>query len=291
MTLQTGWRHGSGHLRRHSIGHSMARRGMPSAAASTHGAVHAAAVAGLVARGVVYGVMGWLAVDVAVGHYGGEVNQKGALAQVAARNDGKVLLAVLALGLAGYALWRLSQAVWGNPTPGAGAGSRLKSLCRGLVYGFLCYTALAVLVGSAGTGQAQEQQGATARLMHHTAGRWLIGIIGLIVVIIGVVMLVEGILRRFLKELDTARMSHGSRRLVTYLGVFGGVARGVVVGVAGGLIIDAAVTADPAKSSGLDGALRSLAKNAVGPWLLGIAAFGLIAFGIFSVVSARWVRI
>lgn len=246
--------------------------------------------AGLVARGVVYAVLGWLAIDIATGNGGQEANQKGALAAIADRSEGKVLLGVLAVGVAAYALWQLAKAIWGTPTSGKRASGRLRSACGAVAYGFLCATAVQVLVGGSGTGQSQQQEGLTARLMRHTGGRWLIGILGVIVLVVGLFLLVEGIRRTFLGELNTDRMGSRTERAITVLGVAGGIARGVVVGLAGALVIDAAASADPHKSTGLDGALRTLSQQSFGPWLLGLTATGLICFGAFSATSAPWVR-
>jgi hypothetical protein len=246
---------------------------------------------GLVARGLVFIIMGWLAVEVALGRGRQQVNQKGALADLADRTDGRVLLLILALGLAAYALWRLSQAIWGSPATGRQAGPRVKALGSGLAYGFLCFTAIELLTGSSRSGQAQQQESTTARLMRHTGGRWFVAAIGIVVLIVGLAMIVEAVRRRFARELEVERMSAATRRVVLALGAFGSTARGVVIGVAGALVIDAAATADPKKSTGLDGALRTLARDPIGPWLLGLAALGLIAFGLYGIVSARWARI
>jgi hypothetical protein len=280
----SGWSHASGVIRGHSR-----RRGEGSVDIGR--ATRLAARSGLVARGLVYIVMGWLAVEVVLGRDRKQVNQKGALAEIASRTGGKLLLIVLALGLAGYALWRFSQAVWGSPENGRKASSRFKSLVRGLVYAFLCFTAVEILTGSSRTGQAQEQESTTARLMRHTGGQWLVAGIGLVVLAAGLAMIAEGVRRRFIRDLHAERMRASTRRMVIALGAFGSTARGVVIGFAGALIIDAAATADPRKSTGLDGALRTLAHDPAGPWLLSLGAVGLIAFGLYSIVSAEWARI
>jgi Domain of Unknown Function (DUF1206) len=246
---------------------------------------------GLLARGLVYLVLGWLAVEVALGRNRGQLNQKGALADVATAPEGPVLLILLAVGLAAYALWQFSRALVGSPEMGKGAALRLTSLGSGLVYSALCVTAVEVLTGSSRTGQAQQQQGATARLMRHDGGRWLIGLVGAVVVIIGAVLLVQGVTRRWAKDLHVEQMSEPTRRVVLALGVCGSTARGLVLGLAGTLVIAAAVTDDPRKSSGLDGALRSLVHHPAGPWLLSIVAIGLIAFGLYSAAAVRWTRI
>jgi hypothetical protein len=128
-------------------------------------------------------------------------------------------------------------------------------------------------------------------LMKHDGGRWLVGLIGVIVIVVGLAMVAEGARRRFVRELRTGQMSHATRTIVIRLGMVGTIARGVVFAVAGGLVLDAAVTVNAAKSTGLDGALRTLADRAYGPWLLGALAVGIIAFGCYGFAAARWAKV
>jgi hypothetical protein len=259
---------------------------------ATHSRVLAiAARAGLAARAVVYILVGWLAIDIATGHGHREANQKGALADVASRTGGSVLLVILTAGLFGYAVWQLARAAFGTAERGKDAGPRLRSLCSAIFYGGLGIAAITVLTGSSRSGQAQQQAGWTARAMQHTGGRWLVGLIGAVFVVVGVVMVWEGVARKFRDQLRTSEMSRTERRVVEGIGAFGSTARGVVIAVAGALVIDAAVTADPKKSTGLDGALRTLAQQPMGPWLLGLAAAGLIVFGGFSLACVRYQRV
>ena len=255
------------------------------------GAVRAAARVGLAARGIVYIILGWLAIEIALGRGQRQANQKGALAEVASHSGGSVLLGVLAGGLFGYALWQLVRAVFGTPEAGKDVGPRLRSLCGVVFYGGLGAAAISVLSGSSGSGQDQQQEGWTARAMQHTGGRWLVGIAGVVIVVVGAAMAWEGLARKFRDQLRMSDMTRTQRRVVEGIGAFGSAARGAVIAGAGVLVIDAAVTADPKKSSGIDGALRTLSQQAVGPYLLGVAAVGLIAFGLFSLACMRWQRL
>jgi hypothetical protein len=139
--------------------------------------------------------------------------------------------------------------------------------------------------------QARQQQDVTAKVMQHPGGRWLIGIVGLIIVLIGLVLISEGIRRKFMKYLLTSQMSPATHHAVTWLGVIGTVARGVVFGLVGVLVIDAAVTHSPAKSGGIDKALLTLRNQPFGPALLLAAALGLVVFGIYGLCEARWRRV
>ena len=249
-----------------------------------------AARLGLTARAFVYLVIGCLAIEIALGHQTQQANQKGALAEIAQHRFGIVLLWALGFGFAAYALWRFSEAVFGTATDGKKAGPRIQSAVRGVVYAALCAMTFSYIAGASRSGQAQQQQEATAKIMKHTYGRWLVGAIGLVVIGVAVAMIIEGATRKFEKQLRMAEMGPSARRFVEWTGTVGTIARGVVFGVAGILVVDAAITFDPAKSTGLDGALRTLANRAYGPWLLAALAIGLIAFGIYGFAAARWAK-
>ncbi|MCW2542326.1 MAG: hypothetical protein JWN95_4051 [Frankiales bacterium] len=258
--------------------------------ASDSPAMAAAARFGLAARAFVYLVIGWLAIQIALGHRTQQANQKGALAEVAGHSYGTVLLWILGLGFACYALWRLSEAAFGVAGEGRKAGPRVQSLVRGIIYAALCVTTFVFIAGGARRGQAQQQQTATAKVMKHGYGRWLVGLVGIIVVVVGVMMIVEGVTKKFEKQLRMNELHGTVRKVVVRLGVVGTIARGIVFAIAGALVVDAAVTYDATKSTGLDGALRTLANQAYGPWLLGLLAVGLIVFGIYGFAAARWAK-
>jgi uncharacterized integral membrane protein len=258
--------------------------------ASETPAAHVLARAGLTARGIIYILIGWVAILVALGHGPHEADQQGALQLLAGKPYGSASLWLLGIGLAAYALWRLSEAAYGVTGEGNGAGPRLKSLSRAVIYAGFAYLTFEVLSGRQGS-QARQQQDATAKVMQHSGGRWLVGIVGLIVVIIGLILIMEGIRRRFMKYLRTSQMSPRTRRVVRLLGVIGTVARGVVVALAGILVIDAAISHNPATSGGIDKALLTLRNQPFGPVLLLAVALGLVVFGIYGLCEARWRRV
>lgn len=245
---------------------------------------------GLSARAFVYIVIGWLALQIAAGHHTPEANQRGALADIAQHSFGVVLLWLLGLGFAAYALWRLSEAAFGTAVDGDSAGPRLQALARGVVYAGLAVSTFAFIAGTSRQSQSHRQATLTARVMKHDFGRWLVGIAGAIVVLIGLAMIVKGVTRKFQKELRMDDLTGRTRTVVVALGTVGSIARGAVFTVTGALVIEAAVTFDPGKSTGLDGALRTLADHAYGPWLLIAAALGLIAFGLYGFAAARWAK-
>jgi vacuolar-type H+-ATPase subunit I/STV1 len=245
---------------------------------------------GLAARGFVYLLIGWLAVQIARGHRTHEANQRGALADVAGHSFGLALLWILGFGFAAYALWRFSEAAWGTAADGKKASARLKSLVRGLVYAGFCISTFLFIAGTSRNDQAKQQATLTARVMRHSFGQWLVGIAGVVVLIIGLGMIANGLRHKFEKNLKMHELQGVTRTVVVGAGTIGVTARGIVFAIVGGLVIDAAITFDPKKSQGLDGALRTLAGQPYGPWLLGLVAAGLIVFGLYGFALSRWGR-
>jgi len=259
--------------------------------ASDSPVARALARAGLTARGVLYILIGWVAMLVALGQSSHEADQQGALQLLAGQPYGLVSLWLLGIGFAGYALWRLSEAAFGVTGEGNGAGPRLVSLVRALIYGFFAYLTFKIISGAGGGSQASRQQDLTATIMHHPGGQWLVGIFGLAIVIAGLVLVFQGIHRKFLKYLQLSQMSPRTRRLVERLGMIGTAARGAVFALAGVLVVEAAVTYTPAKAGGIDKALLTLRNQPFGEVLLALAALGLIIFGIYGLCEARWRRV
>jgi hypothetical protein len=258
--------------------------------ASDSPAAHLLARAGLTARGIIYILIGWVAILVALGRSAREADQQGALQLLAGKPYGVVSLWLLGIGFAAYSLWRLSEAAFGVTGDRNGAGPRLKSLARALVYAFFSYLTFKVISGTHGS-QSHQQQDTTAKIMQHSGGRLLVGIVGLVVVIVGIVLVTEGLRRKFMKYLRTGQMSPKTRRVVEWLGVIGTTARGVIFALAGILVIEAAVSYKPSKSGGIDKALLTLRNQPFGEVLVLLAALGLVVFGIYGLCEARWRKV
>jgi hypothetical protein len=261
---------------------------------SSSGAFRALGRAGLAARGVIYIIVGVLAVQIAFGKGGKEADRQGALQTVARTPGGTVLLWLLAVGLAGMAIWRFSEAIWGQSVPeGDKATKRLSSLARGVFYTVVCASTVAFTVGAGGPGSSDKKsKDWTGKAMHDLpAGRWLVLIAGLGLVAIGVGIAVAALRTKFEKKLRTHEMSPGVRRAVTTVGVIGKSTRALVYAAAGGFIAYAAITFDADKAKGVDGTLRQFSHTGAGPWLLVLVAFGLIVFGVYSFCEARWRRV
>ena len=248
--------------------------------------------AGFVARGVVYLIIGLLAFDLATGHGGKITNQQGALKTVEQQPFGHFLLALVAVGLGGYAVWRLFRAILGHGPEDADTGlERLGALGSGIVYAGLCAIAVKLLTSSGPSGTSGNAKHSASGVFAWPAGRWLVLVAGLVMIGVGCYQLVRGLAKKFLDDDKTEQMGHTMKTWITWAGVVGHVARAIVFSLVGVFLVKAAVDYKANEAVGLDGALAKLYGQSYGPWLLGAVAAGLIAFGIFSITEARYRRI
>lgn len=246
---------------------------------------------GFVARGVIYGIIGLLALELALGDGGRATNQQGAMATVAHQSFGHVLLIAVAIGLGGYALWRFSRAALGHgPEASDSTFDRIASFASGVVYAALCVLAIEILSGSTNR-QSSNTHKTTAGVLGWPAGTWLVGAAGVAFLGIAAYQGYKGISKEFLDDSKTGEMSPGGKRAFTAIGVFGHLARMVVFGMVGYFLVKAALDYSPAQAVGLDGVLARLVHGSYGPVLLGIVAAGLVAFALYSICDARYRKI
>jgi hypothetical protein len=249
--------------------------------------------AGLAARGVMYAIIGWIAVEVAFGRSRQQADRTGALHSVSSTPVGGVLLWLLVIGFFGMALWRLSEALYGSPgTSGRKASQRLTALVRAVMYGVIAYGILKYALGEGGPQSSDTQSvDLTATLLRHPGGQALVAVAGLAFVGGGLYLAYQAWRKEFRSDLDFGQMRSGTRRVVEWLGRYGGIARGIVFVTVGVFLVVAAVDAQPQQAKGLDSSLRALAATPLGPWLLVLVAIGLIMFGLFSCCEAKWARL
>jgi hypothetical protein len=249
---------------------------------------------GLVAKGVSFAIVGVLALKLALGDGGKATSRQGALHSLAGSSFGKVLLVLLAIGFASYALWRFVQAFAEREEEGGEKGEAKKwgkragYIGRGLIYAALTFSTVKILAGSGG-GQSQNAKAhkTTAVVLSWPAGTWIVGIAGAVVIGVGLWNLYRGVARKF-EDRWKSSMSHTARTWGGRAGVVGHVARAVVFALIGVFVIKAAVDYNPKDAIGLDGALQKLAQASYGPYLLGLTAVGLIGYGLYCLVDARY---
>jgi hypothetical protein len=260
--------------------------------AAGHPLFHRLSRAGLASKGVIYLLIGSLAVQIGLGDTGEEADKSGALQTVAERPGGTPVLWLLVIGFAGLALWRYAESVYGQPGPdGAKATKKLASLGRGVFYTVGCLGILAFVLGHGASSSDDQSKEFTARAMAEPGGRWLVLAVGLGFIGWGIGNIVNAVRRKFLEKLSTGRMSPRTRKAVKVTGVVGRSARGLVFGAVGVFLAHSAITFDPDKAKGLDGTLRELADTPAGPWALVAVALGLVAYGVYEFCEARWRRI
>jgi hypothetical protein len=253
-----------------------------------------AARAGLVAAGVSYVLVGVLAIGVAVDAGGRATSRDGALRSVAGQPFGEVVLVLLAIGFASYALWRLIQAIALREEPDGEIrraktwGKRAVHVARAVVYAGLAFVAVRVLLGTRGESQTEQARETTATVLEWPAGTWIVALIGVYAVGLGLVSGYRGLTTKFEEHWRPGKMSRRARAWATPIAVIGHLARGLVFALVGTFLVKAALEYEPREAVGLDGALRRLAEASHGPWLLGLVAAGLIAYGLYCLVDARY---
>lgn len=248
--------------------------------------------AGLVAKATLYAVIGILALKVAFGADEANPDKNGALRTIAQQPFGKWLLVLLAVGLAGYALWRLAQALLDRDAEGEGAKGLAKrggNLAKGVWYGILCGLTVSTLVGNGGGGGSEQQT--TAGVFERPLGRYAVYAAGIAFVAAALFNAYRAVTGKFRKKLKTHEMGDAEETAATGAGVLGHLARFVVFGLVGAFLLEAAWKFDPKQARGLDGALLEVSQRAYGGPLLGAVAIGLLAYAVHCLVEARYRRI
>lgn len=252
-------------------------------------AVQVLARSGYVASGVLHVLVAWLAVRLALGQSSGQADQSGALRTLAQVPGGQLLLWAVAAGFASLALWQAATAVVGVANVGRQAGARAKSVAKAVLYGTLAVSSARYAQGGSGGGGGREES-LTGWALGLPGGPWLVGAVGLTIVGVGVYHLVKGFRKRFLRDL-TGTGGSAVGPVVVRLGQAGYAAKGVALGVVGGLVVAAAVTADADRAGGLDEVLRTLREQPFGMVLLLVVGLGIGAYGLYSFARARFARL
>jgi hypothetical protein len=244
------------------------------------------------ARGAVYCLVGGLALLAAFGSGGQTGGSRSALATLLDQPFGRVILGIIALGLFGFAAWRLVEGITDADHRG-GSGKalaiRAAHVLSGVTYGGLALTTIAMALGrGSGQGEGQAAQDWTAWLLGKPFGQWLVGLVGLVVVGVGIAFALRAWRGRVT---DYLALDANTRRWAVPLGRLGFAARGLVFVLIGGFVVLAALHSNSSEVKGLGGALQSLQSQPYGWALLALTAAGLLAFGIFGLVQARYRRI
>ena len=244
--------------------------------------------AGLVARGRRLHIIGVLAVKLAIGEGGETTSQQQALQEIAQQSFGKTLLVLTAIGLAAT-----RSGGWcgrGSATARSRATAtfdRIGGLVSGIGYLLLCIAAVEIIIGSGGGGGSEEASKTTGGVLGWTGGVYIVGIAGVATIFEGLDQGYKAVTQSFLEKSKTGEMSPAMKTTFTRIGVFGHLARMVVFVLIGYFLLKAAIDFNPDAAISLDGALSKLAQADYGPYMLGVVAFGLIGFGLYSLIDAR----
>ncbi len=250
---------------------------------------------GYAAKGIVYIVIGFLAAQAAFTGGGKTTNSQGALTTIFQQPFGQFLLGIVGVGLAGYALWRFVEAGLDSENKGSdakGLATRAGYICSGVAYALLSFTAFQLITGAAHSAAGSTgTQDWIARLLSLPFGQGIVGLIGLVVIGLGIGQFVKGYKADLDKKLKLSEIPQTFRSWAIVSGRWGYMARGIVFTILGGFFVEAAVHSNPQQAKGIGSALDLVAEQPYGPLLMGIIAVGLISYGIFMLVEARYRRV
>jgi hypothetical protein len=253
---------------------------------------------GWVAKGVVYLVVGVLAIPIAVDGLRsegtqsaeGEASQSGAVAKIAETSFGSLALWVIAIGLALYVIWRLVSIVLPAENTAKVWFTRLGYLVSAVSYSLLAWSAVTIARHQRSAGSTESEDAKVERftreLMERSGGRWLVGAIGVVLVAVGLYFVIKGIRAKFRDELEPGGVGPFSHEAIVTLGRVGWIGRGLVMGLVGWFATSAAVKFKPDEAKGFDGALRDATGSTLGALFVGFAAVALALYGLFCVISA-----
>jgi hypothetical protein len=274
-----------------SAGQQVSRAGRAAKQAADSGPIKTLGRVGLVAYGLVHLLVAYLAVQVALGG-GAKADKTGALQTIAEQPAGRFLLWLLAVGLAALTLWQLAEAGWGHQhrrPQRRRSLQRLVSLGEAAVAGALAFSSFKVASGKSGKSKG-EKAAFVDKVFDWPAGELLVAAVGLGIVAVSLYLVHRGMTRRFVDDLELAGAEPHARDAAIRFGQVGWTALGVAYGIIGLLIVFSAVSYDPAKATGMDTALKTLAGQPYGTVLLLMVAAGLACFGVYCLFDARYRR-
>lgn len=253
--------------------------------------------AGYAAKGVVYATVGVLTLSALYGLFGGGsgglTGTRGAVRAIAEQPFGNILLVLLIIGLAGYVVWRFTQGIKdteGKGTDTSGWMQRIGFMISGVVYASLTLYAINLAgwfqSGSGSSGSSKQEL--TARLMSYDAGIWAVGVAGAVFIGLGLYQFYRAYSEKFKESWKTNEMSADRLRFAERFAKFGISARAITLLLVGGLLVRAALQADPSDAQGLGYALQSLRDESYGMFLLTAIGLGLLCYGLYCFVNARY---
>jgi len=246
--------------------------------------------AGLVAYGVVHLLIAWLALQLAFGESEGAASSKGAMQQLAEQPFGTTLLWLVAIGMLMLVLWKLLDAWKGHEDEDDDKSKWAKKgfdVLKAVLYGTIGFSALRTAMGG-GSSSKGGTDSTTAKIMDLPGGQFLVGLIGLAIIGYGANQIRTAYTEKFREKITAQGKAGDAGQAYIYFGKAGYTAKGIAVGIVGGLFLYAALTHEAKKSGGLDQALHTVLQQPFGPFLLGIIAVGIACYGLFCFARARY---
>jgi hypothetical protein len=253
---------------------------------------------GYVTRGLIYSVIGLLALQTILGGGGILTDSQGAIALMGQTVFGKTMLYLILVGLLGYGLWGFIRAMTDPLHKGKAAkviAARVGYVISGLSYILLALGTYRLIsagaVGAPNGTQTAQTQSTVGTVLAQPWGAWLVGVVAIVIIGIGLSQIYQGLQQKFDRQFSPYALSTWQRKWITRLGQIGMTARGLVFALIGVFMVWAAYTKDPSRAQGIDGVLTTLLRSPAGFWWLGFVALGLMAFGIYSIASGVLLRL
>lgn len=246
---------------------------------------------GYMTKGIVYGMIGILAILAAFGPGGKTTGTTGALQSIAEMPFGEVILWIIGIGLLGYIVWDFIKTFKNPENEGDDAKGLIKRtgyFISGIIYANLSFGAIRLASHSGNAGSGDSERTISSKLMEFPFGIWMIGLLGAIIIGYGLYELFSGVKEKFMENLKTAEMNEKERRVACLSGKVGLIARGIVLCIVGFFFIRTAYTHNPGESKGLGGALSEIASQPFGKFLLAVIAAGLVLYGIYQIIRGRY---
>ncbi|MER2998291.1 DUF1206 domain-containing protein [Pontibacter populi] len=249
---------------------------------------------GLTAKGVVYCLVGILAFMAAF-EIGGKSEQgsdkTGVFKFVLEQSFGRVLLAIIALGLLCYTIWRFIQAFKDTENKGddaKGVGVRIRYAFSGLVYGALAYYAAKLVLGNGGSGNGDSRETLARELLQQPFGQWLVGIVAVGTAIAGLHQIYMALSDKYKKKVQGAGLKHEAETMMIRAGKIGYIARGIVWLIIAYMFLKAALNSNSQEAGGSGSAFQFIENSSYGSYMLGAVAIGLIFYGVFMFMRAKF---
>lgn len=252
--------------------------------AADHPALEWIARAGFIMNGVLHILIGWIAVQIALGSGGGEASNTGALAQIAEAPGGKFMLWAGGVAFVALGIWQAIEAAIGSDE----TSDRVKAAAKAVVYLALGVTTATFARGGSSSDSSKSSD-ATAGLLGSGAGKVVLVVVGLVLLGVGAYHVYKGATKKFVEDLERS----GTGKVgdaVRITGMVGYIAKGLAIAILGGLVVAAVFTADPEKAGGLDSALHTVGDQPFGKVLLVLMGLGIALYGVYSIARAKYAR-